>query len=153
MIKSGIILVLVSLLVLVGLPACGSAAARQNGIGMEYVSGEPIGISLKASTGAHSAVVLGGTWLFDDEEKVNVHLDWLVYASRYRYYGVGLSARYTDNEDIDDIVLRFPLGFEKTISADLPIAFFGELVPGLELSPASEFNLSFTVGLRYLFVL
>lgn len=148
MIKSGIILVLVGLL------ACGSAAAKQKGIGVEYTLGEPVGVSWKISTGAHSATAYSISWSFDEPRTIRLHLDYLVYANQSRYYGAGLGASYAESEDIGGVtrlMLRFPIGFEKRISAS-PIAFFGEIVPVLDLMPASAFNVSFTLGVRYLFL-
>ncbi len=148
MIKSGIILVLVGLL------ACGSAAAKQKGIGVEYTSDESAGVSWKISTGAHSAKAYGIAWSFDEPRTIRLHLDFLVYGNQSRYYGVGLGASYAESEDIGGVtrlMLRFPIGFEKRIPAT-PIAFFGEIVPVLDLMPASVLNVRFTLGVRYLFI-
>ena len=148
MIKLGIVLVLVGLL------ACGSAAAKQKGIGVEYVLGERVGISWKISTGAHSATAFGTSWSFDKPRTISLHLDYLVYANQSRYYGVGLGASHAESEDIGGVtglMLRFPIGFEKRIPSS-PIAFFGEMIPVLDLIPASAFRVSFTLGVRYLFL-
>lgn len=147
MIKSGIILVLVGLL------ACGSAAAKQKGIGVEYASEGSVGVSWKMSTGAHSATALGTAWSFDEPRTISLHLDYLVYANQSRYYGVGLGAGYVQSEGGGDVTLRlrFPIGFEKRLSAS-PISFFAEMVPVLDLMPASVINVSFTLGVRYLFL-
>lgn len=148
MIKSGIILVLVGLL------ACGGAAAKQKGIGVEYTSDESVGVSWKISTGAHSAQAYGISWSFDEPRTIRLHLNYLVYANQSRYYGVGLGASYTEGEDISGVtrlMLLFPVGFEKRI-ATTPIAFFGEIVPVLDLMPASALNVRFTLGVRYLFI-
>lgn len=148
MIKIGIILVLVGLL------GGGSAVAKQKGIGVEYTAGEEVGVSWKISTGAHSATAYGISWSFDEPRTISFRLHYLVYANQSRYYGVGLGASYAESEDIGSVtglMLRFPIGFEKRISAS-PIAFFGEMVPLLDLMPASAFSVSFTLGVRYLFL-
>ncbi len=148
MIKLGIILVLVGLL------ACGSAAAKQKGIGVEYTSDDSFGVSWKISTGAYSATGFGTSWSFDEPRAISLHLDYLVYANQSRYYGVGLGASHAESEDIGGVtglMLRFPIGFEKRIPSS-PIAFFGEMIPVLDLIPASAFRVSFTLGVRYLFL-
>lgn len=144
MIKSGIILVLVGLL------ACGSAAAKQNGLGVEYNSDEAVGLSWKISIGEHSTAAFGASWSFDEPRTISLHLDYLVYANQYRFYGPGIGANWAEGEDVG-VMLRFPIGFEKRFKAS-PIALFLQMVPLLELAPASKFSVTFMLGARYLFM-
>ncbi len=142
MMKTGIVLLLVVLL------ACGSAAAAQTSIGLEYALEETVGMSLKTSTGDDSAKVLGIAWSFREPKMARFHFDSLTYVSQSRYYGVGLGVGYTQSEGIGNARIRFSIGFEKSIPMS-PITLFFELVPLLELMPASAVNVSFTVGVRF----
>lgn len=137
------------------------AAARAGGpFGAGVMFGEPTGVSLKLHLGGRSAVDAGLGWAFGSGGAIAMHADYLVHVQLaeergvrlFFYAGAGprLRVRSGDHDESFSLALRIPLGlvvpFEKQ-SIDL----FLEIVPGLQLYPATDGIIDAAIGIRYYF--
>ena len=98
----------------------------------------------------------GAAWSFTGGSYFQLHSDLLVHNFKLFtvetgkmsfFYGVGARIRFDDDTTFS---LRVPVGisyeFEKT-----PIELFLEIVPMLDLVPATEVDIAGGVGFRYYF--
>ena len=65
------------------------------------------------------------------------------------YYGIGGRIKF-DDEDENKIGVRIPIGLAYQF-ADAPLDIFFEIVPLLDLAPATDFGLNGAIGIRYFF--
>ena len=129
--------------------------------GLGVIAGEPTGVSYKNWLSSRHAVDAAVAWSFVDEDALHVHADYLWHffdrvdeietetdGDLPLYVGVGGRIKFGDDDDI--IGVRFPLGaaFEPD---DVPLDFFLEIVPILELTPESDLQVNAAVGVRYWF--
>ena len=129
----------------------------QNGdIGLGIILGEPTGLSAKLWTGKTMAFDAGAAWSFVSGGFFQVHGDLLfhnfdlfkAYTGKWAlYYGFGGRVKFADQTIVS---VRVPIGisyqFEKTA-----IELFFEVVPMLDLLPATEVGISGGAGFRYFF--
>lgn len=129
------------------------------GIGIGFVVGSPTGLSLKWNlAGASFASALA--WSFSGDTKITINTDHLRYKYALEhesglgeqlplYYGLGIHFRY--REDKDSIVgLRLPVGFNY-LAKEMPMDYFIELAPSLNVFPETDFKLRLALGVRYIF--
>lgn len=136
-----------------------SLKAQNKGFGLGIIIGEPTGVSAKIFTGGN-AIDLAAAWSFADNGGFHIHGDYLFHnyslikVENGRlpfYYGVGARVKFLDrNRYSDDVVLgaRFPVGLSYEFSGFNADIFF-ELVPILNLVPATDFDLNGALGFRY----
>ncbi len=136
--------------------------SQQRDFGLGVILGEPTGISWKAWTGGRTALAGAAAWSFGNRDAFQLHVDYLFHnfrlirVSKGRlpfYYGIGLRALFHEQRDGgDDTVLgvRFPLGLEY-LFASPSLGIFAEIVPVLDLVPATEFDLNAAIGFRIYF--
>lgn len=160
-------LVLLGLLGLSGIDAW----AQRSGTGLGVILGEPTGLTLKHWVAADRAVDAAAAWSLAGRDSLQLHADYLFHNFEVLrrdlpdppalYYGVGARVQFHedrsgrhhhDNDDDGDTAagVRFPVGlnFYLTRSA---LDIFVELVPSLDLSPSTDFDLDAALGARFFF--
>jgi hypothetical protein len=134
-------------------------ASQAGAVGVGVIVGEPTGLSLKFG----DFPVLGISWSLD--KHLYIHADaWILNrplkGKLNWYFGLGGKVLIFDDEsDIkkevkdedSDVGLgaRVPFGLQYYFIPELEL--FGEVVPGLLLFPATDFDIDFGIGLRYHF--
>lgn len=113
---------------------------------------------MKLWTGGSTAVQGAVAWSFTEHTNLHLHADYIWHrwnvikvekGSLPLYFGVGGRLRLRDEVD-DTLGVRFPVGLAYEF-ADAPFDLFLELVPVLDLTPSSEFDLNAALGGRYYF--
>jgi len=133
-------------------------AAEDDNLGFGVILGEPTGITAKFLLSDESAIDAGAGWDTSGDDRIHVYADYLFHindlfdvgkGSLPLFFGAGL--RFISIEDDDDeLGIRLPVGLEY-VFPKLPIRIFGELVPVLDLTPDTEFDMDGGVGIRYFF--
>jgi len=139
--------------------------AQDHGFGMGIILGEPTGLSAKAWTSSDNAFDFAIAWSFnnyhhdndfDNDGDVLLQADYVwhffnaisVSSGKLPIY-VGIGARVVLADDTN-FGIRIPVGIDY-LFADAPIDIFLELVPILDLSPATDFGIGGGIGIRYWF--
>jgi hypothetical protein len=143
------------------------AQTRRFGLGV--IIGEPAGISAKLWTSTYTAFDFGLGWsmggdrmgrydyYYNGTNRVHVHMDYLWHSfdaihSSERFplfYGIGVRMNNGAGYDAS-AAIRGVVGIA-WLPREAPIDIFLELVPMLQLSPASNFGIDAGVGVRYFF--
>jgi hypothetical protein len=155
-----IALMAILLTVVGGMAVAQGRTGGSTGIGLIF--GEPSGLSLKVWTSRTIAFDAAAAWSFVNGGSFQVHGDLLFHSydlfrvERGRmalYYGFGGRFRTARNNVVDDkatLSFRVPVGisyeFENT-----PFELFFEVVPMLDLIPATEAAIGGGMGFRYYF--
>lgn len=134
----------------------GVAVAQDSGTGLGVILGEPSGISLKSWVGGKTALDFAVAWSFVDKSSVYFHVDYLFHDFDFfqvkrgtlaLYYGIGGRIK---GQRKSRAGIRVPIGicyiFEKA-----PFDIFLEIGPLLDLTPATEFEMTAYIGARYYF--
>ncbi len=130
--------------------------AREKGLGIGVIIGEPTGISFKKWTSRTHAIDAAVAWSFEGENAFHIHGDYLFhnfYSIKIErstipfYYGIGGRLKFSDKNRFG---IRFPLGITLFI-VEAPIDLFFEIVPILDLAPSTELSLNAAIGVRYYF--
>ena len=130
--------------------------AQDSGTGLGIIVGEPTGLSLKMWTGSNSAFDAAAAWSFSGDGQLHLHADYLRHSFDIfdvnkgklpLYYGLGAKV-VLKNETV--IGARVPVGLAY-IFEDSPLDIFFEVVPGLDLTPSTDFAINGGVGIRYYF--
>ena len=139
--------------------------AQDHGFGMGIILGEPTGLSAKAWTSNDNAFDFAIAWSFNNYHHDNdyhndgdvlLQADYVwhffntisVSSGKLPVY-VGVGARVVLADD-PSIGIRIPVGIDY-LFANAPIDIFLELVPILDLSPATDFGIGGGIGIRYWF--
>jgi hypothetical protein len=144
-------------LMLIILSCLAGLSFGQNGdIGLGIILGEPTGLSAKMWTGKTTAFDAGAAWSFVSGGFFQVHADFLFHnfdlfqvetGKMALYYGFGGRVKLADKTIVS---VRVPIGisyqFEKTA-----IELFLEVVPMLDITPATEVGIGGGAGFRYYF--
>ena len=158
------------LIVLMGTSAF--TRAQSSGFGAGIILGEPTGISLKGWISGERAVAGAVAWSLREGSYFSIHADYLFHnmdliklgkGRMPLYYGPGLRLRswndnrywrhghwYTEDHGRLGLGVRFPVGLAY-LPAKAPVDIFLELVPGLDLVPSTEFDITGAIGARYWF--
>ncbi|MBL7112281.1 MAG: hypothetical protein ISS19_10120 [Bacteroidales bacterium] len=129
--------------------------AQDSGFGIGVMAGEPTGISAKLWMSRSTAADFGVAWSIDSY--LHVHGDFvmhkfdLINVSKGElpvYIGLGARILFTD-PDLS-IGVRVPVGLDYHFSS-APFDLFFELVPIMNLTPATEFDFNAAIGFRYFF--
>jgi hypothetical protein len=134
----------------------GLSFGQKGDIGLGLIFGEPTGLSAKLWTGKTTAFDAGAAWSFVSGGYFQVHGDLLFHdfnlfkvekGKMALYYGFGGRVKLAD---LTIISVRVPIGisyqFEKTA-----IELFLEIVPMLDIVPATEVGIGGGAGFRYYF--
>jgi len=151
--KKGIIIVLTGITVMfVSL----SGHAQQKGtFGLGFIIGNPTGISMKFWTKETDAVEVAVGW---KKKETGLHLDYLwhnfdllpVKNGRFPvFYGLGIGAKLKKDED-NEMGIRAIVGLEYLFST-VPLDFFLEIAPVLQLTPESKVKGEAALGFRFFF--
>ena len=144
------------ILVLIVIVATTGLFAQSSGLGAGIIVGEPTGISLKYWTGQLTAFDGAIAWSFGKEDALHLHADMLLHnptlitvsqGSLPVYYGLGVRIKL---EDKSKLGVRIPVGMAYQF-VDAPFDIFLEVVPLLDLVPATDFGLNAAIGVRYYF--
>ena len=130
-------------------------SAQEKGLGLGVVFGEPTGISGKFWLDGKRAIDAGIAWSFHDKGFLHLHADILWHfpeaikleARLPLYVGIGARVRFDDPARVG---IRVPVGLAWWVD-EIPLDVFLELVPILDLTPATKFSMNGGVGVRYFF--
>lgn len=148
------------------------AKAQDSGFGLGIMIGSPTGLSAKAWLGGDRAIGMGLAWGLNHNGYLQVHADYLFHKMDLipvnkgklpLYYGPGLRMRawgndgyyhrghyYDDGDGHLDLGIRFPVGLAYLFEG-APVDVFLEVVPVLDLIPATDFDLDGGIGARFWF--
>jgi len=147
--------------------------AQSSGFGLGIILGEPTGISMKGWVGPTTAIDGAVAWDFWDGSYLHLHGDYLfhnmdlIHVAKGKlplYYGPGLriqswtgDGHWNHHDHWDDVdgsgmnlAFRFPVGLDY-LPAATPLDVFLEIVPTLELTPATWLEFDGGIGVRYWF--
>lgn len=105
-----------------------------------------------------TAVDVAVAWSFEGNDSFTIHADYLNHNFRLIkvdkgrlpfYYGIGGRIKFNDNEDTR-LGVRVPLGLTYLFE-NITLDLFVEIVPILDLSPATDFKVNAAIGVRYFF--
>jgi hypothetical protein len=131
----------------------GTVTAQNAGFGLGVILGEPTGLSCKLWTGRSTAIDGAAAWSFGEEDALHIHADYLFHnfslikGNIPIYFGIGGRAKF---EKKSKVGVRIPLGIDFILS-EAPLDIFFELVPLLDLVPATDFDVNGGIGVRYFF--
>ena len=145
--------------ILVGIPA----GAQDEGLGLGVILGEPTGLNAKLWFSRETAMDLGLAWSFVDPPNITmqVYADFLFHffglfqvpiGQLPLYVGAGGRVIFLGNDDDVpvNVAVRVPVGVAYLFES-LPLDVFLELVPMMELFPATQFRFGGGIGIRYFF--
>ncbi|MBO8160808.1 MAG: hypothetical protein H0Z24_04165 [Thermosipho sp. (in: Bacteria)] len=131
-----------------------NAFSRNLGVG--FILGEPTGLSFKNWKDYNKALTGAVSWSLINNDSLYLHADCLFYKFNWikveenaldTYYGIGGKIKLANQIVVG---VRFPVGISFNFK-DIPFEFFFEIVPTLNLLPASTFEISGGLGMRYYF--
>ena len=134
----------------------GSVHAQTSGVGVGLILGEPTGISFKSWMNSSYALNGAAAWSFVNTGAVHIHADYVFHnfdlfhrdvGKMAFYYGLGGRLKLTNNSRLG---VRVPLGLNYMLK-DNPLDIFLEVVPMLDLAPATTFTVNAAIGIRYFF--
>jgi len=131
-------------------------SAQDHGFGMGIVFGEPTGLSAKLWTSRDNAFDFAAAWSFRGDGNLLLQADYVwhffnairVSSGKLPIY-VGIGGRVILAND-PSVGVRVPVGLDY-LFADAPIDIFLEIVPILDLTPATDFDVGGGIGIRYWF--
>ncbi len=150
--RKAVFLCLVGIFLLAG----PSVAKGGSGWGIGVIIGEPTGLSFKSWSGRTTAIDAAAAWSFRGEGKFHVHMDYLLHNYRVfnvkrgklpLYYGIGVRAKF---EEETRVGVRIPVGVCYLFRNE-PLDVFFEIVPVLDLTPETDFDINASIGIRYFF--
>ena len=145
-----------TLIALIAIIATAGVSAQDSGFGAGLIFGSPTGLSLKKWTGESTALDAGIAWNFQNNGFFNIHADYLrhnfnlISVSKGKmafYYGLGVKLGFGNDFRL---TARVPLGLDYMFESS-PFDIFVEVVPGLGILPALDFDWDAGIGVRYFF--
>ena len=138
--------------------ATNSLAIERKKFGIGVIAGEPTGITGKYMIDNNNAIDAGVGWETSGDNEFHIYGDYLYHlydlikvshGELPLYFGVG--ARFIDRDKKDDkFGVRIPVGIEYLFEK-VSLGVFLELVPVLELTPDTDFDLKGGIGIRFFF--
>lgn len=130
-------------------------SAQDKNLGAGLIIGEPTGFSAKYWLGSYDALDAGVAWSMTNGW-FHVHADYLrhffdvipVEVGKLPLYA-GVGARIGFGSEIV-LGLRIPLGINYLFQ-DYPLDIFLEVVPGILITPDTQFDMGGGIGVRYWF--
>ncbi len=126
--------------------------------GIGIIIGEPTGIDAKFFLSGTNAIEGAVAWSVSGKNNLHLQAEYLYH--RYDlikvekgqlplFFGVG--GRVIFREDADDIIgVRIPVGLVYEFE-NAPFDVFGEIVPIMDLTPDTDFDLEGAIGARFYF--
>ena len=151
----------VSVMVLLAVAAilAQPADAKPRGdFGLGIIVGEPTGIDMKWFLGDVNAIEGAVAWSFSGDSAVHIQADYLFHFYEWItvskgllpvFFGIGGRFAIRENKD-DSLGIRVPVGLDYEFAGGV-FDVFGELVPVLELTPDTDFELEGAIGARFWF--
>jgi uncharacterized protein (DUF433 family) len=139
--------------------ATSAAYAEQGEFDIGIAAISPNGFTAKYWTSDTTAFDIFGEWSFNSNEYL-MHADILVHDFNKIqledmriafYYGGGVRVKFADNSDDSLVGVRIPFGLDYFLN-ELPIEFYGELAPRVNVYPDTHFGMDVIVGIRYRFI-
>ncbi len=158
------ITVLLILLTINFFPNSSFAQESSDGLLKEYVfgfgviAGEPSGLTGKYNINQNLSIDGGVGWVTSGDNEFHMYGDCIYHVYDLikvpkgklpLYFGGGLRLLIRRNKD-NKLGMRIPVGLEYQF-ANLPIRTFLEIVPVLNLTPDTDFDLEGGIGIRYFF--
>jgi hypothetical protein len=146
-------------LILVILSIClltPALTAQQRGFGLGVMLGEPTGISAKLWLGQTTALDGVVAWSFVNNPAISVHADYLFHffdvfsvkaGTVALYAGIGGMVSFGPDPDVG---VRIPFG-SAYLFESVPLDIFLEIAPIFLLIPATTFDFSGGLGVRFYF--
>jgi hypothetical protein len=130
-----------------------SSTYAQKSFGIGIILGEPTGLSAKLWTGSSNAFDFAAAWSFEGSGHFLFQADYVWHSSLAKassgglalYYGIGGRVVFADDPNIG---VRIPIGLDYIFSS-APIDIFLEVVPALDLTPSTDFDLNGGIGVRF----
>jgi hypothetical protein len=129
--------------------------AQDRGFGIGIMAGEPTGLSAKLWMSRATAADFGLAWSIDSYLHIHgdivMHKFNLINVSQGElpvYIGLGARILFTD-PDLS-LGVRVPIGLDYHFRS-APFDLFFEIVPIMNLTPATEFDFNAAIGFRYFF--
>jgi len=148
-------LIIVFLFVLI---ATNALALERKKFGLGVMAGDPTGLTAKYMIDVYSGIDAAIGWETSGDSEFYISSDYLYHIYDLikipkgifpLYFGGGL--RFIDRDKRDNkFGIRIPVGVEY-LFLNNSLGAFGELVPVLDLTPDTEFDLEFGIGIRYFF--
>ena len=133
----------------------GGAHAQSRGFGVGIILGEPTGVSFKGWVSQENAIDGGLAWAFGKGGRFHLHADYLWHfnlnmaaGEDFRFY-TGIGGRFAAGSDAI-FGARIPLGLV-WLPKGAPLDVFVEIVPILDLAPATKFRGNGGIGARFFF--
>jgi len=129
---------------------------KKNGIGV--IAGDPTGITGKLLIDNNNAIDAGIGWKTSGDNELHIYGDFLYHwydifevkqGMLPLYFGGGVRFINRDNND-DKFGIRMPVGMEYMFEK-ISLGAFLELVPVLNLTPDTDFDLEAGMGIRLFF--
>lgn len=133
-----------------------SVLAQGDGFGLGVILGEPTGLSAKLWMTEKTAIDGGVAWSMYHEGALHVHADFLVHSFNLinvskgqlpLYFGLGARLKLSEDTQVG---ARIPVGLAYLVDG-APLDIFLEIVPILDLIPATGFDINGAIGIRYFF--
>jgi hypothetical protein len=133
-----------------------SIKSQTRGFGIGIVLGEPTGLSAKLWTGNSNAFDFAAAWSFRGSGHVLLQADYVWHTANLLtsgtgrlpfYYGIGGRIILADDPLLG---VRIPLGLNYQFS-EAPLDIFVEIVPILDLTPETDFDVGGGLGIRFWF--
>ena len=132
-----------------------SVIGQDSGLGLGVILGEPSGLSAKLWTSQKTALDAGVAWSFINVGFFHVHADLLIHSFSIDidqgklpvYFGLGGKIVLSRNLGM---AVRVPFGIAYLFES-APVDIFLEIVPMLELLPATGIGFEGGIGVRYFF--
>jgi hypothetical protein len=161
--KRSIIFGLIAALALaLAVPAMAAGETKHVGVG--FIVGEPTGLDAKFFMNNENALEFGLAWSLSGQNELHMQGDYLWH--RYGlidmkngdemplYFGIGARFIFTESDpggnDDNIFGIRFPVGLAYMFT-NYPFDIFMEIVPILDLTPDSDFDLEGAIGARFWF--
>ena len=138
--------------------ATPALAAEYKTFGIGVVAGEPTGITGKYMLNDSNGIDAGVGWKTSGDSEFHIYADYLFHihdlikvkkGALPVYIGGGL--RWVDRENRDNkFGIRVPVGLEYLFD-NVSLGAFAELVPVLNLTPDTDFDLEGGIGIRFYF--
>ena len=126
--------------------------------GVGVIAGQPTGLTAKYNLDPKLSIDGGLGWVTSSDNKFHIygsciyHVYDLIQVPEGKlplYFGGGLRFINRENKD-NKFGVRMPIGAEYQFK-NLPVGAFIELVPVLNLTPDTDFDLDGGIGIRYFF--
>lgn len=143
---------------LIGLAVSFISLAQGSNFDAGIIVGDPTGLSIKGWLNNAQAYDAAASWSGGKNDEFYIHADYLHHdhtlikvtqgrGSLPVYYGIGARIHNQDNKDTE-AGIRIPVGLDYKVDKT-PLSLFVEIVPRLDVTPDTEFELDAAAGVRY----